>query len=159
MSTGGADSALQHKSCPDRHLITGDLAVFGMAMGFEHFTSFRRRNRDTAARCSVDRIREATMSSRPVGSGKFARAAGCIFLAAAAAVFLWDGYGERLGLSVSPIYILVGWLIASGVVAIAWGQNRINTGDKENNTIGMDTINMIVTMLGVTFAVAAFITG
>ena len=96
----------------------------------------------------------------PVGSGKFARAWGFGFLAAAVVIFLWDRFGEQLGLQLNPIYILVGWLIASGIIAVAWGQNRINKGDTSRSDFGhtgMDTINMIVTMLGVTFAVAAFI--
>ena len=96
----------------------------------------------------------------PVGSGRFARAWGCAFLAAAVVVFLWDRFGDQLGLQADPIYILVGWLVASGVIAVVWGQNRIKKGDANRSKFGhtgMDTINMIVTMLGVTFAVAAFI--
>jgi len=98
---------------------------------------------------------------RPAGSGYFARASGCVFLTAAVVIFLWDRFREQLGLQINPIYILVGWLIASGVIAVSWGQNRINKGYKSRSDFGdtgMDTINMIVTMLGVTFAVAAFIT-
>jgi hypothetical protein len=98
------------------------------------------------------------MSSKPIGSGKFARNAGWLFLAAAAAVLLWDKFGQKLGLELRPIYILVGWLLASGIIAIVWGQNRIRDADPNDKRIGMDTINMIVAMLGVTFAVAAFVT-
>ena len=97
------------------------------------------------------------MSSKPIGSGRFAMSAGIVFLASALAVWLLDAFGDQLGIQVRPIYVLIGWLFASGLMAVIWGQNRIKDADPNDHRIGMDTINMIVTMLGVTFAVAALV--
>lgn len=91
--------------------------------------------------------------SKPIGSGKFARNIGfCFFIAAPTVLVL-----RQFNVEIPAIYILIGWLAAAGAILVLWGRNRIKTGDPDNKTIGMDTINMVVAILGVTFAIAALV--
>ena len=90
---------------------------------------------------------------KPVGSGIFAVAAGVIFLGVGAAVL----GGKFAPADVDPTTVFGGWLVASGLVVAVWGVNRYLTGRQGDYKIGMDTINMVVTMIGVSFAIAALI--
>ena len=94
------------------------------------------------------------MSERkPVGSGIFAVASGVIFLGTGASVLS----GRFAPADVDPTTVFGGWLVATGLVAGVWGVNRYLTGKPDDDRIGMDTINMVVTMIGVSFAIAALI--
>ena len=61
--------------------------------------------------------------------------------------------------SIHKEYILPIWFLFSGIISISWGLNRIKTGDPKDNTVGMETINMLVTMFGVAAAIAAIGSG
>ena len=96
----------------------------------------------------------STDDRAPHGSGFFAAICGGVFLLSAIAILVAYHF-ER---SVPRIYILVGWLTASGLIAITWGVMRIKLPRESDRKVGMETINMIVSMLAVTFAVAALVT-
>jgi hypothetical protein len=86
-----------------------------------------------------------------VGSGRFAVGVGVAYIGLGIAVAI----AHFTGVTVPVAYILPGWFLCSGLIAIVWGRHRVRTGNQADPTIGMDTINMLVTMLGVAFAIAA----
>jgi len=90
-------------------------------------------------------------SRRPAGSGRFAILVGVIYVFLGIAVAIV----HYTGITMPIAYILPGWFLCSGFIAIVWGRNRVRTGNRSDGTIGMDTINMLVIMLGVAFAIAA----
>jgi hypothetical protein len=92
-----------------------------------------------------------TESGRPAGSGRFAILVGVIYIVLGISVAIV----HFTGITVPIAYILPGWFLCSGLIAIVWGRNRVKTGNRANGSIGMPTINMLVTMLGVAFAIAA----
>lgn len=96
----------------------------------------------------------------PIGSGRFARNVGLVFILAGIGVVALD----RLKIPLRPVYILGGWLLACGLIAIRWGTRRIEVALKSekyrvDSTIGQQTINMIVGMVAATFVIAAIVYG
>lgn len=87
---------------------------------------------------------------RPKGSGWFSAGVGVIFLALFISSFKWD-------LSRIPPYLLFkAWLFIASALLVTWGVRRIQTG--ENNwTIGQNTINFVVAIIGATIAILAIL--
>jgi hypothetical protein len=93
------------------------------------------------------------MSSKPVGSGYFAAVAGLVFFVAAtatlfAAVVTWAR-------SLDAVDVLRAWCLFAGAILLAWGINRIVTGDKQDHRIGQDTMNFVVAVVAATFGLMA----
>lgn len=90
-------------------------------------------------------------SNKPIGSGLFGLVCGVLFVVVAF-VFA-DGMA-----AMKPAEVLRWWLGISGAVLVVWGASRIlTTSARRDMRIGMDTINMVVTMVGVTFAIWAIV--
>ena len=83
---------------------------------------------------------------KPVGSGYFALTWGVIFAAFA-------GVMRAQPLAIQPQDIFVGWLAVAGLILIAWGWQRLRGGNRADRRIGQSTINMVVGLLGATFAI------
>lgn len=87
---------------------------------------------------------------KPKGSGWFAVGSGAIFLVAFICSFKWD-------LSKIPPYLLFkAWLLIATAILLGWGARRIRTG-RADWTIGQNTINFVVAILGATFAILAIV--
>jgi hypothetical protein len=87
---------------------------------------------------------------KPKGSGWFSAGAGVLFLVVFFCSFKWD-------LSKIPPYLLFrAWLVIAGAILFVWGIRRIKTGAKDW-TIGQSTINLVIAMLGATFAILAIV--
>ena len=96
--------------------------------------------------------------SKPIGSGKFSRFVGWGLILAAAGV-VWMSYRN---IPLQPMYVLAGWMVMSGWIAIKWGRQRIkeanaNEAWKNDDRVGQSTINMIVSMFAATFVIAAIV--
>jgi hypothetical protein len=92
----------------------------------------------------------------PVGSGYFARYVGISFFIVwviIGGVWYWGIDFTKI----NPLYVLEAWLLACSVILVYWGQNRINHARNLSRSVGQDTINMVVAIVGVTFAIAAII--
>jgi len=64
--------------------------------------------------------------------------------------FKWD-------LSKIPPYLLFkAWLVIAAAILLAWGVRRILTGEK-NWTVGQNTINLVIAIIGATFAILAIV--
>jgi hypothetical protein len=103
------------------------------------------------------RPRKAQMSNgpekddrKPIGSGKFAQRAGWIFVAAAvpAAICVWK---PEL-LKYLRFGLVPAWFVAIGAILIAWGKNRIETGNPDDMRIGQDTVSWVLAMAAATLA-------
>jgi hypothetical protein len=82
---------------------------------------------------------------KPKGSGIFAVVFGLLALLAS----------FQHGLTKIPPDLLVkAWLLFVAAILIGWGANRIRVGSK-NLTVGQDTINFVVAIMGATFALLA----
>lgn len=82
---------------------------------------------------------------RPRGSGKFSFAAGLVFLAVFVASIVINLR------EICPYKLLQGWLLFAAAILLAWGWNRIKRG-RDDNTIGQNTINFVVGVVGATIA-------
>ena len=102
--------------------------------------------------------------SKPIGSGIFSLLVGVLFIIGGGYV-IWLDYRH---IPLQPIYVLAGWLAASGLIAIIWGVQRIiearkcdesgeRSKDAKDKRIGQSTINMIVSMVAATFVIAAIV--
>ena len=86
----------------------------------------------------------------PKGSGVFSAGAGVIFLVVFISSFKWD-------LTKIPPYLLFkAWLAIAAAILLAWGVRRILTGEKDW-TIGQSTINLVIAIVGTTFAILAIV--
>jgi hypothetical protein len=87
---------------------------------------------------------------KPKGSGWFAAGAGVLFLVVFICSFVWD-------LSKIPPYLLFkAWLLLATVILLWWGIRRVQTG-RDDRTVGQNTINFVVAIIGVTFAILAIV--
>jgi hypothetical protein len=87
---------------------------------------------------------------RPKGSGWFAAGAGVIFLVASVCSFVWD-------LSKIPPYLLFKvWLLIAAAILLGWGIRRIMQG-RDDWTVGQNTINFVVAILGLTIAILTIV--
>ena len=92
----------------------------------------------------------------PVGSGYFAKYVGIGFFVVSVII----GGAWHFGVdfkTINPLYVLETWIVACAVILIYWWQNRINHSQNNSRAVGQDTINMVITIVGVTFAIAAII--
>jgi len=93
-------------------------------------------------------------TDKPAGSGWFSLAIGA---ASILTVIVFWHLGKDVR-SISPNYVLAGWLIFSGLMMGAWGIVRINSTNAKNDLrVGQDTINFCVAMIAVTFAILAIV--
>jgi hypothetical protein len=90
----------------------------------------------------------------PVGSGIFARNVGVFYSILAFIAAFVAVKGIKIDTTLK-LYIMPVWLLFSGIISVYWGKNRIKNGDPKKKAIGMETINMLVTMFGVAAAIAA----
>ena len=87
---------------------------------------------------------------RPKGSGWFSVGSGVIFLVVFICSFKWD-------LSTIPPYLLFKvWLLIATAILLAWGTRRIRTG-KDDWTIGQNTINFVIAIVGATLTILAIV--
>jgi len=87
---------------------------------------------------------------KPWGSGWFSAGTGVMFLVIFICSFNWD-------LSKIPPYLLFkAWLVIAAAILLAWGVRRILTGEK-NWTVGQNTINLVIAIIGATFAILAIV--
>jgi hypothetical protein len=87
---------------------------------------------------------------KPKGSGWFAVGSGVVFLVAFICSFKWE-------LSkISPYLLFKAWLVIATAILLAWGARRIRTG-RDDWTIGQNTINFVVAIVGATFAILAIV--
>jgi hypothetical protein len=87
---------------------------------------------------------------KPWGSGWFSAGTGVMFLVIFICSFKWD-------LSKIPPYLLFkAWLVIAAAILLAWGVRRILTGEK-NWTVGQNTINLVIAIIGATFAILAIV--
>ena len=82
---------------------------------------------------------------KPSGSGYFAAICGGLFVVAFIGSFFVSV--DRL----SPEWIVRAWLLFVAAVLSWWGVNRILTG-KADRTVGQDTINLVIGVVGATVA-------
>jgi hypothetical protein len=82
---------------------------------------------------------------KPRGSGYFAALCGALFGVAFVGSFF------RSISEVTPEAIMRAWLLFITVVLLWWGINRIQTG-RPDRTVGQDTINLVVGLVGATVA-------
>ena len=83
--------------------------------------------------------------AKPKGSGYFAAVVGAVFL------------GVLVFVDVTKItreWVLRGWFLFAATVLIGWGVNRAATGANDW-TVGQDTINFVVAIVGATAAILA----
>jgi hypothetical protein len=92
------------------------------------------------------------MSDKPTGSGYFALTSGVVFLGAFAGSFAVSVK------DLSPDSIARAWFLVVAAVLIWWGGNRIRTG-RSDRTVGQDTINLVLGIVGVTIALLGFLKG
>jgi hypothetical protein len=89
---------------------------------------------------------------RPKGSGWFAVGSGVVFLVAFICSFKWD-------LSKIPPYALFkAWLLIATAILLSWGINRVVKG-RDDWTIGQNTINFVVGIVGATIALLTIVIG
>ena len=87
---------------------------------------------------------------KPKGSGWFAAGSGVVFLVAFICSFVWD-------LSKIPPYLLFkAWLLIATAILLGWGIRRIRTG-RDDWTVGQNTINFVVAIIGATMAILAIV--
>src|SRR4051812_9574985 len=90
------------------------------------------------------------MSEKPKGSGWFAAGSGVVFLLAFVSSFVWD-------LSKIPPYLIFkAWLLIATAILLGWGIRRIRTG-RDDWTVGQNTINFVVAIIGATMAILAIV--
>jgi high-affinity Fe2+/Pb2+ permease len=89
--------------------------------------------------------------SKPVGSGYFAAVGGVVLLA----VFIFSYFVSIDKLP--PEWILRTWLLFVAVILITWGVRRVAKGNKQDFTIGQETINFVIGVLGATFVLMALL--
>ena len=87
---------------------------------------------------------------KPKGSGWFAAGSGAVFLIAFICSFIWD-------LTKIPPYLLFkAWLLIATAILLGWGVRRIETG-RNDWTVGQNTINFVVAIVGATIAILAIV--
>jgi len=82
---------------------------------------------------------------KPKGSGYFALVSGAGFV-----VVFFTSFFVRLR-NICPYSLLQAWLAFSAIILVCWGANRIRIG-AHDWTIGQDTINFVVGLVGATIA-------
>ena len=85
------------------------------------------------------------MSDKPTGSGYFAAFCGGLFLFA-----LVGSFKVRVD-QISPDWIIRAWLLFVAAILLWWGINRVQTG-RSDRTVGQDTINLVIALVGTTVA-------
>ncbi|MDZ4709400.1 MAG: hypothetical protein SH818_13460 [Saprospiraceae bacterium] len=90
--------------------------------------------------------------AKPKGSGFFATFCGVIFACAFVGSFFIDVQ------QLTPERIMRTWFLFIAAILIGWGWNRIRTGSQEW-TVGQDTINFVISLVGATIALLAFLKG
>ncbi|HJU75875.1 MAG TPA: hypothetical protein VJ717_19190 [Gemmatimonadaceae bacterium] len=83
---------------------------------------------------------------KPQGSGYFAAFCGAFFLVA----FL-SSFFIRVD-ELSPDWIMRGWLLFVAAILMWWGRNRVRTG-RPDRTVGQDTINLVIALVGTSVAI------
>ena len=77
---------------------------------------------------------------------------GVVFLVASVCSFMWD-------LSKIPPYALFrAWLLIATAILLSWGINRISKG-RDEWTIGQNTINFVIGIVGATIALLTIVIG
>ena len=89
---------------------------------------------------------------KPTGSGYFAALCGALFVLAFVASFFVTI--EQL----SPERIIRAWLLFVAAILIWWGFNRVRTG-RPDPTVGQDTINLVIALVGATVALLGLFKG
>jgi hypothetical protein len=89
--------------------------------------------------------------SKSKGSGYFAAASGVLFAAAFGASFVWDLQAIARN---HPSLVLRLWLFIAGAILLGWGGQRVVNGDGSKG-VGQDTLNFVVAIVGVSFALFA----
>jgi hypothetical protein len=89
------------------------------------------------------------MPEKPKGSGVFSVVFGLLFVLAFLVSFWVDDVTQ-----LPPEWIVRVWMLFVATVLISWGANRIKTGTP-GRTVGQETINFVVSLIGVTFALIA----
>ena len=89
---------------------------------------------------------------KPKGSGYFAVLCGILFVLAFVASFF-----VRID-QLSPDHIIRGWLFFVAAILIWWGGNRLRTG-RPDPTVGQDTINLVIALVGTTVALLGLLKG
>jgi hypothetical protein len=80
--------------------------------------------------------------AKPVGSGYFAAVSGVVLLVA----FICSYFVPIDKLP--PEWILRMWLLFVAAILITWGVRRVARGNKQDLTIGQETINFVIGVLG-----------
>lgn len=88
--------------------------------------------------------------AKPKGSGYFAAVCGLIFLCAFVGSFFVDVQ------QLTPERILRTWFAFVAAILIWWGARRVQTGSQDC-TVGQDTINFVVSIVGATVAILALL--
>jgi hypothetical protein len=88
---------------------------------------------------------EAPDKRKPTGSGYFAAVCGILYLLAlVGSLFVTVD-------QLSPDWIMRGWLLFVALILFWWGINRVRTG-RPDPTVGQDTINFVIALVGATVA-------
>jgi hypothetical protein len=87
----------------------------------------------------------AMNGSKPKGSGYFAALCGLLFMLAFVGSFF------RSVDQLSPDWIMRAWLLFVAAILIWWGSNRVRSG-RPDRTVGQDTINLVIALVGTTVA-------
>jgi len=82
---------------------------------------------------------------KPKGSGYFAALCGVLFMFAFVGSFF-----VRVN-QLSPDWIMRAWLLFVAAILIWWGGNRVWKG-RPDPTVGQDTINLVIALVGTTVA-------
>lgn len=90
--------------------------------------------------------------ARPKGSGVFAIAFGILFAIVFATSFITDLR------RIDRYVVFQAWLFIATVILVSWGANRVRSGDP-GKTVGQDTINFVMGIIGATLALLALVTG
>ena len=85
------------------------------------------------------------MSNKPRGSGYFAALCGVLFVLAFIGSFFVTVQ------QLSPEWIMRAWFLFIASVLIWWGANRALTG-RPDRTVGQDTINLVIAIVGASIA-------
>ena len=88
---------------------------------------------------------DAMSEPKPKGSGYFAALCGVLFMLAFVGSFF-----VRID-QLSPDWIMRAWLLFVAAILIWWGSNRVRTGQSDP-TVGQDTINLVIALVGTSAA-------
>lgn len=88
---------------------------------------------------------DAVSEPKPKGSGYFAALCGALFMVAFVGSF-FVGVDQ-----LSPDWIMRSWFLFVAAILIWWGGNRVRTG-RPDPTVGQDTINLVIALVGTSVA-------